>query len=180
MGWRFITVHQRHISSITFRYEPLWMHQKRSVLRNVSAKVTFHLEISHGAFICQNLPALARENSVPQYLVTSAKISTVSTWLEAHLASAHFPLFGLKVIIKYDVTQCDFCLGISPIPLFHLDVAGNALRAYAHEYSICDVYVINLWPLATVFPRKYFWLKSCLIFKIRSGSKSWASHECKL
>ena len=63
---------------------------------------------------------------------------SVSTRLDAHLTSAHIPLFGLKVIIKYDVIQCDFCLGISPIPLFHLDVAGNALRAYMCGYSMLE------------------------------------------
>ena len=27
-------------------------------------------------------------------------------------------MFGPKVIIKYDVTQCDFCLGITHTPSF--------------------------------------------------------------
>ncbi len=61
--------------------------------------------------------------------------------LDPHLASAHIPLFGLKVIIKYDVTQCELCLGISPIPHFYLDLAGNALRAYVRGYSCIDY-----WP----------------------------------
>ena len=65
-----------------------------------------------------------------------SEISTVSMRLVAHLASAHIPLFGLKVVVKYDVTQCELCLGILPIPLFHLDLAGNALHAYARGYSI--------------------------------------------
>ena len=43
---------------------------------------------------------------------------TESTCLDAHLASVRNPMFGLKVIIKSDVTQCDFCLGITNTPTF--------------------------------------------------------------
>ena len=68
---------------------------------------------------------------------------TVSRWQDARLASAHIPLFGLKVIIKYDVAQCELCFGISPIPHFYLDLPGNALHAYARGYS--KSVTCNLW-----------------------------------
>ena len=45
------------------------------------------------------------------------------------------PLFGQKVVVKYDVTQWESCFSISPIPLFALDLDGNALRVYARGYS---------------------------------------------
>ena len=55
-------------------------------------------------------------------------IYAVSTRLDAHLRYAHNPLFGPKVVVKYDVTQCESCLSISPIPLFDIKLVGNALR----------------------------------------------------
>ena len=60
---------------------------------------------------------------------------TVSTQLDAHLSSARNPMFGPKVVIKYDVTQLESWLSISPIPLFALDLAGDALCVYACGYS---------------------------------------------
>ncbi len=60
--------------------------------------------------------------------------------LDAHLSSARNPMFGPKVIVKYDITQLESCLSISPIPLFALDLAGNALCVYARGYSIFYFY----------------------------------------
>ncbi len=71
------------------------------------------------------------------------RLNTVSTRLDAHLSSASNPMFGPKVVVKYDVTQLEFCLSISPIPLFALDLAGNALCVYARGYS--NTNKLNKW-----------------------------------
>ncbi len=34
-------------------------------------------------------------------------------------------------VVKYDVTQCESCLNILPIPRFDIDLVGNTLRVYA-------------------------------------------------
>ena len=49
--------------------------------------------------------------------VEISKTNTVSTRLDAHLSSARNPMFGPKVIVKYDVTQLESCLSILPISL---------------------------------------------------------------
>ena len=56
--------------------------------------------------------------------------------LDAHLSSERNPMFGTKVIVKYDVTQLESCLSILPNHLYALDLAGNALCVYACGYSI--------------------------------------------
>ena len=61
---------------------------------------------------------------------------TVSTRLDAHLSSVRNPLFGLEVIVKYDVTQLESYLSILPIPLFAVHLVGNVLYVYACGYSI--------------------------------------------
>ena len=60
---------------------------------------------------------------------------TVSMQLDAHLSSSRNPMFCLKVIVKYDVTQLESRLSISPNPLFALDLPGNTLCVYARGYS---------------------------------------------
>ena len=48
-------------------------------------------------------------------------------------------MFGPEVVVKYDVTQRESCLSISPIPLFALNLDGNALRVYARVTVVAMV-----------------------------------------
>ena len=82
-------------------------------------------------------------------------ICTASTRLDAHLLSARNSMFGQEVV-KYDVTQLESCLSISPIPL-----AGNALCAYRHGYlfPICNTLIYNAMIRVNghPYPSSSFW-----------------------
>ncbi len=91
--------------------------------------------------VCHLMEHIAEQMMMYMYMNTVLEYRnmityTVSTRLDAHLTQARNPLFGPKVGVKYEVTQSESCLSISPSPLFALDLLGNALCVYACGYSI--------------------------------------------